>query len=95
VSESPERGSPFTVEWAPDRSRFEVFADGAPIGIAEYRIDPTGTQIEFTHTYVDPGARGTGAAEALIDHAVTSARARGLDVTASCWYVQEYLLDHR
>ena len=95
MSESPEPASPFSVVWAEDRSRFEVWADGAPIGIAEYRIDPTGTQIDFIHTYVDPGSRGTGAAEALVEHAVTSARARGLDVTASCWYVQEYLHDHR
>ena len=81
--------------WAEDRSRFEVWADGAPVGVADYRIDPTGTRIDFTHTYVDPGSRGTGAAEALVEQAVTNARARGLDVTASCWYVQEYLDDHR
>ena len=81
--------------WAEDRSRFEVWANGTRIGVADYRIDPTGTQIDFTHTYVDPDDRGTGAAEALVDQAVTAARARGLDVTASCWYVQEYLVDHR
>ena len=91
----PDPATPFSVVWAEDRSRFEVWAHGAPIGIAEYRIDPTGTQIDFTHTYVDPGSRGTGAAEALVEQAVTNARARGLDVTASCWYVQEYLDDHR
>jgi uncharacterized protein len=92
VSEPP--ASPFSVVWAEDRSRFEVWADGAPVGVADYRIDPTGTQIEFTHTYVEPESRGSGAAEALVEHAVSSARARGLDVTASCWYVQEYLRDH-
>ena len=92
MSEQP--ASPFSVVWAEDRSRFEVWADGAPVGVADYRIDPTGTQIEFTHTYVEPESRGSGAAEVLVEHAVSSARARGLDVTASCWYVQEYLRDH-
>ncbi len=77
-----------------EHSRYEVLSGDDCIGVAEYRIDPTGTAIDFTHTYVEPSRRGIGFAETLVDEAVGDARRRGLDVRASCWYVREYLANH-
>jgi GNAT superfamily N-acetyltransferase len=58
--------------------------DGVPVGLAHYRRMPSplrGADIGFLDDlFVDPAARGSGAAERLIDHVAEVARQRGWGV---------------
>lgn len=55
--------------------------DGVPVGLAHYRRMPSplrGVDIGFLDDlFVDPGTRGSGAAEQLIHHVAEVARQRG------------------
>jgi uncharacterized protein len=46
----------------PDRSRFEVYADGELVGFADYRLQ--GGAMSLPHTEVQPRYRGRGLASA-------------------------------
>lgn len=79
-------------------SCYELRKDGIEIGIAEYRLIPNGvdtpTTAEFHHTLVTPRERGQGNAALLVEGALTDVRRRGLKVTATCWYVDQFLVEH-
>ncbi len=48
-------------------------------------------QVNFTHTFVPEVARGQGLAEQLVRAGLSWARARQLQIVASCWYVAKFL----
>jgi predicted GNAT family acetyltransferase len=76
----------------PDRSRFEVHADGEIAGFAEYRRRPG--LIAFMHTLIDPRFEGQGLASKLVRTALDAARADSLAVLPFCPFVQGYIAGH-
>ena len=71
--------------------RFEATVDG---GIAEcvYRLQDG--VMNIVHTEVPPRAEGRGIAAALVQAALTQARAMGWRVRPSCSYVRSYMRRH-
>ena len=43
--------------------------------------------IVIDHTFVPPSYRGQGHAERLVERAIGDARAAGVKITPTCWYV--------
>jgi uncharacterized protein len=72
--------------------RFEAHLDGELAGILEYEIGLG--QIDLIHTEVLPAHDGRGVGSALVRFALDDARRRGLQVIATCPYVQSYLKRH-
>ena len=81
-----------------DESRYELRRDGVEIGIAEYRLLPTppGEEpvAEFHHTLIEPAERGKGNAKRLVAAALDDVRDRGLRVKPTCWYVDQFIVEH-
>lgn len=50
--------------------------------------------VEFYNTFVPPAERGRGVAAKLVRAGADYARAEGLRVVPSCWYVQRWLDAH-
>ena len=76
----------------PERSRFEVYADGELVGFADYRLQ--GGVMSLPHTEVQPRYRGRGLASALIKFALDAARSRGLTVLPLCPFVSRYIREN-
>ena len=68
--------------------RFVLQVENAS-AILEYRRN--GSDIDFCHTFVPPEFRGKGLAEKLVRHALSWAQSSGLQIHASCSYVQRFL----
>ncbi len=68
--------------------RFELVVDGLT-AFAEYRIE--GGRIVFPHTVVPPGLEGRGVGTRLVKAALADARARGLEIVATCSFVAAVL----
>jgi uncharacterized protein len=78
---------------AEDRNRFEAHdADGALAGFLQY-IRSDGLVV-YPHTEVDPAFEGKGVGGALAKVALDDARARGLQVKATCPFVAAWLVRH-
>jgi len=75
-----------------DRHRFEINLGDGSFAIAEYTL-PAG-KIMFTHTEVPPVHEGQGIGTALIEHALASARERGLKVIPICPFFAAYIKKH-
>jgi predicted GNAT family acetyltransferase len=75
-----------------DAGRYEVRVDGELAGFAD-RTVRDGVMV-LPHTVVDPAFRGRGLAAHLVRRALDDARARGLGVVPTCWYVARYIDDH-
>ena len=73
-------------------SRWEVEVDGRVVDIADYELQ--GSQIDFTHTAVDPECQGRGVAGALVEKAVGDARRRALEVVPQCPFVRTWVHWH-
>jgi predicted GNAT family acetyltransferase len=82
-----------TVLDAPDRSRFEIHADGRLAGFAQYRLKEPGL-IVFTHTEIDDSFEGRGLGSVLVRAALDAARARGHAVRPDCPFVRGYIARH-
>ena len=76
-----------------DQSRYEVQLDGELVAIADYAKQPG--IISFTHTETFDGHKGQGHAGRMIDQALKDARDEGLEVIPFCWFVAEYIGEHR
>jgi uncharacterized protein len=76
----------------PERSRFEIRADGEILGCAQYRLEDGA--IAFLHTKTLRPFRGQGVAGQLIQSSLDSARERHLDVLPYCSFVREWIADH-
>lgn len=77
-------------------SRYELRSGDDEIGIAEYRLHDTagGAVAEFHHTFVTPPRRDQGNAERLVAAALDDTRERGRKVRATCWYVDQFIIEH-
>ena len=77
---------------APERHRFQAWADGKLAGFADYiRRDMV---IVFTHTEVDPAFEGQGVGGALARAALDDAATRGERVVASCPFMADWIARH-
>ena len=88
MSEAPKR----VVHDNPDRHRFEIDLGDGSFAIAEYTL-PAG-KIMFTHTEVPPAHEGQGIGTTLIEHALATARERGLQVIPICPFFAAYMKKH-
>ncbi len=75
-----------------DRHRFEIDLGDGSLAIAQYTL-PEG-KIMFTHTEVPPAHEGQGIGRTLIEHALASARERGLQVIPICPFFAAYIQKH-
>jgi uncharacterized protein len=81
-----------SVEHDPASHRFTVAGTG---GTAVLAYAPAGSDVlELYSTYVPPTDRGRGIADKLVQAAVEYARAEGLRIIPSCWYVAVWLRRH-
>ncbi|WP_240632330.1 GNAT family N-acetyltransferase [Cryobacterium sp. LW097] len=77
----------------PDLSRYTLWQDGEPVGLADYRL--AGQSLTFTHTEVDPAKRAHGLAGFLIEQALDDVRTRtDLTVVAACPFVADWIDQH-
>jgi predicted GNAT family acetyltransferase len=81
-----------SVEHDPTAHRFTVAGSG---GTAVLAYTPAGADLlELYSTYVPPTDRGRGTADRLVRAAVEYARAEGLRIIPSCWYVAQWIRRH-
>lgn len=80
----------------PEKSRFEITADGELAGFAEYFRSQHGHQDElaFIHTEVDPRFEGHGLGSQLARAALDSARERNLKVLPYCPFIRAWIGKH-
>ncbi len=74
-------------------SRFELFVDGAPAGVLDYRLQ--GATCALIHTEIDSEFEGRGMGSRLIAGSLDQIRARGDAVLPICPFVRSYLQRHR
>ena len=75
-----------------EESRYEIVQDGRVVGIAEY--DDRGDVLVFHHTEIDARLRGDGLGAELVRGALDDVRAQGRHITATCWYVAQFVDEH-
>jgi uncharacterized protein len=76
-----------------ERSRYELRLDGEVAVVADYRRRDG--ELSFTHTVTAPELRGRGLAGRLVGHALAEAQRDGDAVLPYCWFVGEYIGQHR
>jgi predicted GNAT family acetyltransferase len=72
--------------------RFEAMVDGQHCTL-DYEL--AGTKMTITHTHVPDAVGGRGIAAALMEAALTHARASGWRIVPKCSYAVAYLGRHR
>ncbi len=72
--------------------RYVLRIDGAVVGELDHR-DGERTR-DFVHTGIRPTHEGRGLAAHLVRRGLDDARADGVRVIPSCWYVARYLDRH-
>ncbi len=77
-----------TVQHNRDRSRFEIQVEER---LAELDYILTGSVITFTHTGVPTELEGRGLGSKLARAGLDYARANGLKVVSTCWFINGYL----
>ena len=71
------------------------FTIALPSGTAVLAYTPAGPGVlELYSTYTPPADRGNGHAAQLVEAAIAYARAEGLRIIPSCWYVGQWLDQH-
>ncbi|HKU61817.1 MAG TPA: GNAT family N-acetyltransferase [Gemmatimonadales bacterium] len=71
------------------------FAAELPSGTAVLAYAPAGEAVvDFYSTYVPPSERGRGVAGRLVDAGLAWARAEGLQVIPTCWFVAQWIKAH-
>jgi predicted GNAT family acetyltransferase len=76
-----------------DRSRFELTVDDELAGVLNYRLRDGVADMSHTEVFGRFGGRGLGAT--LVRAALDRARADGWSVTPSCWFVRDFIAEHR
>ncbi|ACJ26962.1 Acetyltransferase, putative [Shewanella piezotolerans WP3] len=80
----------------PDEQQF-VINIGTAQAVLTYELSTSNTALNsqglcnFSHTFVPKELRGKGLAEKLVRHGLSWAKSQGLEIDASCWYVQKFL----
>ncbi|MTD15700.1 N-acetyltransferase [Nakamurella sp. YIM 132087] len=82
-----------SIEHLAERGRFRVVDEGGR-QIAELDYTALPGIWDLTHTYSDPGYRGTGLASVLVTHVMDQARAAGVTIVPSCPYIPVWLSRH-
>ncbi|GII99965.1 hypothetical protein CLV28_3041 [Sediminihabitans luteus] len=84
----------YDVVHRPGHERYEARTpDGEVVGTLEYVRREDGL-VEMPHTVVPPEHGGQGIAGALARRALDDARAEGLRVVPTCWYVDGWIARH-
>lgn len=92
LGSSTRLGSGMRIRHDMDRHRF---IGETPSGTAVLAYTPAGAgTLDLYSTYVPPGERGRGLGAELVGAAVAFARAQGLRLIPTCWYVAEWLAAH-
>jgi uncharacterized protein len=76
----------------PDRSRYDITAEGVAAGFAQYVRK--GRRVIFVHTQVDDAFEGKGIGSALAKGALDDVRARGLVALPLCPFIASYIERH-
>ncbi|WP_159944872.1 MULTISPECIES: GNAT family N-acetyltransferase [unclassified Nocardiopsis] len=74
----------------PERSRYEVSADGEVVGFCAYHLIEDGVYA-LPHVEVDRSVEGRGVASRLMGEALDDIRRRGLRVVPICPFVRAYI----
>jgi uncharacterized protein len=82
----------FSVADNPQAQRYELTAEGQPIGRVTYKIE-SGV-IALLHAEVDPAHERQGWGARLVAGALDDARERGLKVRPVCPFVVAYMASH-
>jgi predicted GNAT family acetyltransferase len=80
------------VEDNPERSRFELRADGELVGWTEYR--PAGDSVIVAHTEIDERREGEGLGSVLVRGTLDHIRASGKTVIPTCAFTAAYIRRH-
>lgn len=80
------------VRHRPELHRFEILHESAEAAVLTYR--PSGTCMDFDHTYVPEPMRGRGIAALLTRAALEHARRESWKVIPSCTYVAAFIKRH-
>lgn len=73
--------------------RYEIHADGALAGFAEYNV--LSEAVMFTHTEIDNAFEGKGLGSKLARHALDDVRAQGKQVIPVCQFIAGFVRKHR
>jgi uncharacterized protein len=76
----------------PERSRYELSADGQLAGFIVYRSE-SGV-VTMVHTEIEPEQEGHGLGSILVAGALDDVRVRGLKVRPLCPFVSLYIQRH-
>ncbi|MFD6950358.1 GCN5 family acetyltransferase [Nocardiopsis sp. TSRI0078] len=79
-----------TVTDVPERSRYEVSADGTVVGFCAYHLIDEGVYA-LPHVEVDTAFEGRGVASHLMRESLDHIRERGLKVVPICPFAQAYI----
>ncbi|MBE1460443.1 putative GNAT family acetyltransferase [Nocardiopsis terrae] len=74
----------------PERSRYEVSADGKVVGFSAYHLIAEGV-LALPHVEVEPAFEGRGVASALMRDSLDHIRGRGLKIVPICPFAQAFL----
>lgn len=94
--EPPVNGHDLTLIHDRDRERYEV-VDGAEVQAVLYYADEPGaggTVRDLRSTVVAPQHNGKGLGSAVVRRALDDARADGLVVRPTCWFVEGWIGRH-
>lgn len=79
-----------TVADAPERSRYEVSADGTVVGFSAYHLIEEGV-LALPHVEVEPAFEGKGVASVLMRESLDDIRKRGLKIVPICPFAQAFM----
>lgn len=76
------------VEHQPEMNRFVINTEQ---GQSELTYVREANFIDYTHTFVHPGDRGTPVGRSLVSAALEWGDTQNTELRASCWYVEKQL----
>ncbi|WP_433713712.1 GNAT family N-acetyltransferase [Nocardia sp. CA-084685] len=76
-------------------TRFEIYLDDTLAGYADYAEQDDPKVRDFHHTMTFPEFRGRGVAAQVVEYALQDSRAHGFAIIPTCWYVEQYIAQHR
>ncbi|MDR2253691.1 MAG: N-acetyltransferase [Bifidobacteriaceae bacterium] len=76
----------------PEAGQYELFYQGAPVGLAQYQASPTA--VAFVHTEISPEVGGRGFGKILVKAALDDVRRRGLAALPYCTFVRHFIEEH-